>query len=82
MQNNMLYAFFLNLLTDNKKMFVCCARMVHKLNIPCSFNWMESNTANWRKLNEVVGSACQMTDFIQEIYLVLYMHLQSASVNM
>lgn len=56
--------------------------MVHKLNTPCSLNWMESKTANWRKLNEVVGATCQMTDFIQEVYFVLYMHQLSGSVNM
>lgn len=42
---------------------------------------MESNTANWRNLNGVVGATCQMTDFIQKVYLVLYMHQQSSSVN-
>lgn len=43
---------------------------------------MGSNIANWRKWNEVVDATFQMTDFIQEVYLVLYMHQQSGGVNM
>lgn len=65
----------------SQKTFVWCARMVHRLNIPCYFNWMENNSANWRKLNKAVGATWQMTNLLQEIHVVLYMHQQTSSIN-